>query len=81
MDELAAAAAVVEMSIDDNAGADMEQPGTSNTVSADNDIMAATAAMAEEKENTHGRAAVGNTEDAPSKVICASLVPLRTRCV
>ena len=78
MDELAAAAAVVAMSIDSDAEEDLGQRGSSVTVGAGDAAMADVETSADDKENINGHAAVANPEDAPSKVPNAPPVLHRT---
>ena len=77
MDELAAAAAVVTMSIDDKAEEELGQRGSCVTVGACDATMADVDTSAEDKENNDGHAAVATPEDAPSKVPNASPILLR----
>ena len=79
MDELAAAAAVVAMTIDDNAGSNVEQRGSCGTCGAADAAMADMDIVAVDKENINGHAAAGAVEDAASKVASAPRVLMRAR--
>jgi hypothetical protein len=75
MDELVAAAAVVPIVVDANAAGDVGQRGSGVTVSADDAVMPDVETTAEDKEHDSAHAAVGNPEDAASKVSSALSMP------
>ena len=78
MDELAAAAAVVSLTIDPNADDEMGQRGACGTVSADDAAMPDVEATSVDKENAEAHAAVRHAEDVPSKVSNGPQMPRST---
>ena len=71
MTELAAAAAVVAMSIDDFAEEDLEQRGFCGAVGAGEVDVGNVEITTEDKENNNVHAATQDVEDAASKVTIA----------
>ena len=79
MDELAAAAAVVDMSVDDNAGEDFVQRGSCGAVGASDVAMTDAASTAADKENNNVHAVAGEGEAVAPKVAKRPAVVIRAR--
>ena len=80
MDELARAAAVVAMSVDDFAEADLEQYAMHEVAAVDEAQRPAVEAAEAQDENKGGNTVPSESEIAHPKVINAPIMPLRTRC-